>query len=306
MLIQLRRDQRQTRGLIELYQRLVEVQPYNAQAFAEMGVLLEQQERVEAAERAFRRAESLDTEEPYPYLYLARLSRRQGEETRTILSRLHSAIGKAIRKSGMLQMQAAEAIRQKEGQLGAEELKALQRLSTLAEQPREILLEALDLLARTHGSREEYEQDLKRLSSWYPHSPELRFAVGRLLEEQGRFEEAREHWLEILRRFPTAVQGHVGLARSLERLGRLEEARIAYLRARDQDPENPEVYSALLRVYAERGEEEELMRHYQELYERERTNVVLLDSLAEVEERLGYPEKAAKHRLRARALEADD
>ena len=137
--------------------------------------------RPEAAERAFGKAESLDTEGPYPYLHLARLSRERGESSATILSRLHSAIGKAVRKSGMIQMQAAGAIQEKEGQLGPEEVEILKRLSSLAEEPRRILKQALTLLAEAHGGREEYEQDLKRRSSWYPHSLELRIAVGQLL-----------------------------------------------------------------------------------------------------------------------------
>ena len=126
-------------------------------------------------------------------------------------------------------------------------------------------------------------------------------AVGRVLEEQGRFEEARAHWLEVLEDLPTTAEAHLGLARSLERIGKPEEARIAYRRARDLDPENPDIYAALLRLYAAEGEE--LLRLYGELYERERTNVALLDSWADLEERLGYAEQAAKHRMRARALE---
>ena len=306
MLIRVREDQGRTDGLAELYRRLVEVQPGNAQAFAELGLLLEAQGRPEAAERAFVKAESLDTEEPYPYLHLARLSRERGESSATILSRLHSAIGKAVRKSGMIQMQAAGAIQEKEGQLGPEEVEILKRLSSLAEEPRRILKQALTLLAEAHGGREEYEQDLKRLSSWYPHSLELRIAVGQLLEEDGRFEEAHEHWRRILDTFPTAVEAHLGLASSLEHLGKVEEARTAYLRVRDLDPQNRDIYSALLRLYEAGGEEPALMQWYGELYARERTNPVLLDSWADLEERLGYPEQAAKHHQRARDLEETD
>jgi tetratricopeptide (TPR) repeat protein len=301
MLIQVRQDQGRSEGLIELYRRLIAVQPQNALAYAELGLLLEEQGQPEAAERAFLKAESLDTEEPYPYLYLARLSRRRGEETNRILSRLHSAIGKAVRKSGMLQMQAAGAIGETEGALESEQIETLRRLSEQAEQPRRILREALSLLAETHGSRDAYARDVERLSEWYPHSPELRIAAGRALEEQGRLEEARRYWLGVLDDMPTAAGAHLGLARSLEQLGRLEEARVAYRRARDLDPENPDIYAALLRLAG--SDLEELLQWYEELYSRERTNVVLLDSWADLEERLGYAEQAAKHRLRARALE---
>jgi tetratricopeptide (TPR) repeat protein len=305
MLIRVRKDQGRIAGLTELYWHLVEVQPGNAQAFAELGLLLEAQSRTEAAEKAFVKAESLDTEEPYPYLYLARLSRERGESSAAILSHLHSAIGKAVRKSGIIQMQAVGTIQEKEGQLGPEEVDILKRLSSLLEEPRRILKQALSLLAEAHSSREEYEEDLKRLSSWYPHSLELRIAVGQLLEEDCRFEEAQDHWRRILDNFPTAVEAHLGLARSLEYLGKVEEARTAYLRVRDLNPQNRTIYTALLRLYEAGGEELTLMQWYGELYARERTNPVLLESWAELEERLGYPEQAAKHRQRARDLEEE-
>ena len=301
MLIQVRTDQGRREELAELYRRLIAVQPRNALAYAELGVLLEQEGDLQAAERAFLKAESLDTEEPYPHFYLARLSRRQGAEQKLILSRLHSAIGKSVRKSAALQMQAAGAIQGSEGSLEPEQIETLQRLSAQVEQPRQILREALALLEETHGSTEAYAGDVQRLSDWYPHSLELRVAVGRVLEEQGLFAEARLHWLEVLEDRPTAAEAHLGLARTLEQLGRLEEARVAFRRARDLDPENLDIYAALLRLYA--AEEEELLQWYGELYERERTNVVLLDSWADLEERLGYAEQAARHRLRARALE---
>jgi superkiller protein 3 len=303
MLIQVRKDQDRRGDLVELYRRLVAAQPQNAQAFAELGELLEEQGDLPAAERAFLKAESLATEEPYPYLYLARLSIRRGGESRRILSRLHSAVGKAVQKSGMLQMQAAGTIRKTEGAPSAEEVEELERLARAAERPRRILREALALLAETHDSTEAYARDLERLSDWYPHSLELLVAEGRVLEELGRFGEAREHWLAVLEDMPTAAEAHLGLGRCLEQLGSLQEARTAFRRARDLEPENPEVYAHLLGLYTAAGEEQALLHLYEELYSRERVNVPLLDAWAELEDRLGNPQGAAEHRLRARALE---
>ena len=194
MLIQVRREQGRSTGLTDLYRRLVAVQPRNALAFAELGALLEQQGDLRAAERAFLEAESLDTDEPYPYIFLARLSMRQGADQKLILSRLHSAIGKSVRQSAMLQMQAADAIQGSEGNLEPEQIETLQRLSDRSERPRQILREALALLKEVHGSTEAYALDIRRLSDWYPHSLDLRVAVGRVLEEQELLDEARRHW----------------------------------------------------------------------------------------------------------------
>jgi Flp pilus assembly protein TadD len=203
----------------------------------------------------------------------------------------------------MLQMQAAGTIRKTEGAPSAEEVEELERLARAAERPRRILREALALLAETHDSTEAYARDLERLSDWYPHSLELLVAEGRVLEELGRFGEAREHWLAVLEDMPTAAEAHLGLGRCLEQLGSLQEARTAFRRARDLEPENPEVYAHLLGLYTAAGEEQALLHLYEELYSRERVNVPLLDAWAELEDRLGNPQGAAEHRLRARALE---
>src|SRR6056297_2038412 len=81
MLIQLHREQQglqqgqhQSRHqrLIELYRAFVEIEPENAQAHAELGILLAEAGQPAAAEEAFLQAELYSTEEPYPYFYLAR------------------------------------------------------------------------------------------------------------------------------------------------------------------------------------------------------------------------------------------
>ncbi len=303
MLIQLYRELDRPNQLIPLYKTLVELQPENAQAYAELGDLLNDSGRPAEAEAAFLQAEHYNTEEPYPYYFLARSAVARQHRAADQRVRIHLAIGKAVRKIAMLRVQAAGTFQQQQGQLSEEELEKLQELTGRTERPKQILQASLALLKGSFTLPLEYEQDLRRLIEWYPHSLELRCALGRLLEEQRRPEEARQHWRALLADFPTAMEAHTGLARSLQALGRQEEARIAYLRARDLEPENPEIYHALQQLFTSAGLANELLQLYRDIYNRERTNTALIYARAELEAQLGLTEQAATHRRRAAELE---
>ncbi|MFW6360902.1 MAG: tetratricopeptide repeat protein [Spirochaetota bacterium] len=303
MLIQLHKQQGNHRRLIELYRAFVEIEPENAQAYAELGILLDEAGQPAAAEAAFLQAELYSTEEPYPYFYLARRAAEAQTSSAELRTRLHLAIGKAVRKIASIRVQAAGSFQQQQGDLTAEDLEALQELTSHTERPKRILQESIELLKQTYEHLPEYEQDLERLIEWYPHSLELRCALGGLLEEQGRYEDALEHWRELLSDFKTTAEAHMGLARSLQTLGRDQAAQVAYRRARDIAPENPQVYRALQELYTTGGREQELLQLYTEIYERERTNSTLIYAWAELEEQLGLTEQATVHRLRAAELE---
>ena len=303
MLIQLYRELNRIEPLIPLYKALIKIQPENAQAYAELGTLLNDSGVFAEAEKAFLQAEHYNTEEPYPYYFLARTSIESSGRADEQRSRLHLAIGKTVRKIAMLRVQAAGTLQQQQGELNAEELEALQELTGRTEAPKQILHASIALLKSSYTQPSNYEQDLRRLIEWYPHSLELRCELGHFLQEQHRLKDAREHWRALLSDFPTAVEAHIGLASSLHALGLREEARIAYLRARDLEPENPAIYRALQQLYTATGNEHELLQLYTDIYERERTNIALIHARAEIEEQLGLTEQASSHRLRAAELE---
>ena len=308
MLIQLGKEQGYNSSLVELYQRLLLIEPENAQAYAELGMLLDEQGHSAEAEKAFKNAEMFSTEEPYPYFYLAAADRerkilKNQNSSSLEVSRLHLAIGKSFRKISLIQLQAANTIQQKQGELSSKELSQLERLSGLFIRPKQILKESIILLKECYPNNADYEEDLRRLIEWYPHSLELCCSLGNLLDEQQRFDEAYEYWRDILENLPTAAEAHIGMARSLEALGRLHQAEVAYQRARDLTPENREIYLALNRLYLSNGQEEILLQWYAELYEREQTNIILLNAWADLEEVMGLLENATIHRLRVKKLE---
>ncbi len=303
MLIQLRKERGRTEGLVDLYRHFVVAEPENAQAYAELGELLLYQGKFSAAEEAFLNAEAFGTDEPYPYYYLARSDLNHETPGSDHITRLHLAIGKAVRKISMIKMQAAGTIKNQQGEVGAEELKKIEQLLKLSDKPHQIVIESIRMLKDCYPDCKDYEQDIRRLIDWYPRSLDLCIELGNLLEEQHRFSEAYEYWQSVLEDFSTAVEAHMGLGRSLKALGKTHQSIIAYRRARDLDPENPEIYSALEKLYRADGRDKDLLQLYSELYQRERTNTALIYARANLEERMGLLEEATLHRLRADELE---
>ncbi len=291
-------------GLINAYERLINIQPSNPEPRAALGILLEKRGKKGEAEQAFLKAEELGTEEPYPYFRLAELFSSR-DETDRALHLVYQAIGKAIQKSGLIKMEAVSRIQEKEGDLGAADYEALKELSGLMDEPLEILRASINLLKELHRDNDGLEEDLRLLSSWYPSSGELQTALGSLLQEEKRWEEALALWQKLLRKHPTMVEAHLGMALSLRLLGRAEEACLSYLRALDLAPKNPEIYTSLESLYLALGKEDELLSALLERSLRDRRNPLLFKTLARIEERLGKLEDAEKHRARAKKLEIE-
>jgi Flp pilus assembly protein TadD len=286
--------------LIGAYTRLTKAQPENADAYAELGILLEEEGRLREAGDAFRRAEQRATEEPYPYLFLARLSLTASPAEASRLLRL--AIGKAIQKAGALQAQAAQQIKEKQGTLAPEDLARLENASRAAQEPLGVFRESLGLLKSLSGSRA-FEAELADFSSWYPQSQELQEALGNLYQEEGRWGDALEVWRRLLGRHPTSSAAHRGMAESLERVGNLQEASTAYLRALDLAADDPAVYDGLERVYAGLGGEEELLGKLLDRSVLDSRNPLLLRRLGLLEGRLGRTAESQAHLEQAAALE---
>jgi tetratricopeptide (TPR) repeat protein len=277
-------------------QRLVELQPRNADAWARLGILYGQHGNTDQAEAAFEQAELWGTDEPYPYYWLAR--------SRESVSLAHLAAGKAVQKAGLLRFQAAQHIQGREGDLGEGDLETLQTLSERIEEPLRILEDTLGLLRELRDDPEAFREDLLLLTDWYPHSVELREALAGFYQERGNWAEALAVWEGILGEHPYSVKALAGRATSLERLGRLREAFTAFKRALDQDPGNEERYRDLLRIHRRLDREEELMAYLREQTLKDPRNPLLFGQLADLEERLGYSEEAAAHRRRQAELEA--
>jgi len=296
LLVRVREEQGDRDGWMRDLQRLVNLQPRNPDAWAKLGVLYEQHGNDAQAEAAFCQAEQWGSSEPYPYYWLARQKRS--------VSLAHLAAGKAVQKAGLLRFQAAQSIEAREGALGEGDLQMLKELSVKINEPLQVLADTLVLLQELHDDPSDFREDLLLLNDWYPHSVELKEALGEFHQNQDAWAEALAIWETVLRAHPSSVKAQSGRATALEMLDRPDEALLAYRRALDLDPRAAQHYEDLLLLYQKLGREEELLSLLREQSLRDSRNPVLFGKLAELEERLGFPEQAVAHRRRQAELEA--
>ncbi|MFP3959450.1 MAG: tetratricopeptide repeat protein, partial [Spirochaetaceae bacterium] len=303
LFVAIRERQDRDEGVIPALERLAERAPQAGDVRAELGKRYLEAGRTADAMDAFLDAEQRATDDPFAYLYLARRLADEAEDRQTV-NRLHLAIGKGIERAGALRVQLTQRIDGGAEDWTTEDMEAIESIIERSEEPVAVIEDALAMLEDVHGDTEAFEEDLRRLSSWYPASTHLKAAVGALLERRGRWSEARRHWSQTVRDHPTLLDAHLGVARSLEELGRRRQARLAYRRALDRDPREPAVYDALRRVY--RNDREALRTFYLDRIRMDGRNPVLLRAVADLEERMGLTEEAAEHRARRARILAEE
>lgn len=95
-----------------------------------------------------------------------------------------------------------------------------------------------------------------------PDSPDAHHALGMTLAQEGRFEEALEHYDAAQRGSPDS--GNIATTRGavLLVLGRREEARAAFLAALEAEPAHPGAHFNLGLLYARNGQSEPAAFHY--------------------------------------------
>ncbi len=299
LLVRLRERQGRLVEALDALQTLSRLAPQDAVTAALLGRALEQSGRGEEALEAFARAEERDTEDPYPYYRLARRAADDGRTERALVL-VRQAIGRAVQQTSILHMQAVKRVQEAGGKLRPGDVEELERLQEVGEEPAALLRESLALLRSLHTDAAAYESDLRTLCSWYPHNRPLLAALGDLLLEQRRWDEALVHWQSIVGLMATAAEAHFGVASALEGLGRIEEARQAWVRTLDLDSKDPAVFDALERVF---GDTDELRQILLDRSYIETRNTLLLRRLAALERRLGLAEQADKREQRIRDIE---
>jgi tetratricopeptide (TPR) repeat protein len=93
----------------------------------------------------------------------------------------------------------------------------------------------------------------KQLMSMEPDEPQHRQMLGRLLEDQGRYEEAEAEFLRAIEMKPTAGAGYVALADFYNRQGQFEKTMEAWQKRAEAEPNNPEAWQMIAHYYWEKS-----------------------------------------------------
>ena len=285
-----RNRQGDTAAQVSVLDQLNAVQPADPEPWAVKGRLLESQGKDPEAAAAFQQAVQRGSQDPLPYYRLGASGRNR--------FLLHDSISKAVQLAGALQLEAAQAAQKVKGK---DDLRGVKLITTQVEEVRATLGSALTLLRQLDGDPL-FEEDLKRLQSWYPGTIELLAAMARFYAEKAQWNSALRAWQQILQDHPMEPEAQSGVGQALEKLGSHDQAILAYRRALDLRPASPDIYAALERLYAE-----DLAALRQILVDtsyRDTRNALLFRELAKIETSLGLTPDADAHTSRAVQIES--
>lgn len=125
---------------------------------------------------------------------------------------------------------------------------------------------AVDFLA-VLGRMEEAEAEIKLAHQLDPLSALLSESHGYILLLSRRFEEALNHYCQLLEKEPGFYRIHTAIGRVYGFLGRYDESVAALLRGRQIAPDVPSIAGALGQTHALAGREEEARRELQLLHD---------------------------------------
>jgi tetratricopeptide (TPR) repeat protein len=270
--------------------------PLDAQAWADLGGARRRAGHATGALEAYRNAVRLGTDEPEPYLAVARAD---GD-----VALVHLAIGRAIQKAGALELSAARELENEGGAIDEASLRRTSAHAHALSATRELLTDALRLLADM-TSASALEDDLRMLAEWYPHSLELVSALARRYEQTRRFDSAETLWRDALADAPAFAEAHLGLGRCREAVGDFGAAATSYRRALALAPENRDVYAALRRLYGSHGRRHDLRTLLIDRTRVDTWNAVLLEELIALERELGLTSSAESRQDRLEKIRAE-
>lgn len=107
----------------------------------------------------------------------------------------------------------------------------------------------------------EAQDAYRRALALDPSDPDAHVNLGRLLQEQGRLEEAARHYREALRLMPRHATAAFNLGTVLEDQRKLPEAIAAYREAVNLDDRLAEAHYNLSRLYEKAGQRQAAFRH---------------------------------------------
>ncbi|MGA2511316.1 MAG: tetratricopeptide repeat protein [Candidatus Acidiferrales bacterium] len=114
------------------------------------------------------------------------------------------------------------------------------------------------------GQRDQAVAALTRAVSINPHNAALQEACARAMLEDGRYQEAYDHYAQMLQLFPRDVDALVNYGLLAARLDHPEEAMDSWQKAVDVDPNQPNAHLYLAEAFDQKGEPAAAARHWDE------------------------------------------
>ena len=120
----------------------------------------------------------------------------------------------------------------------------------------------LGSLLAQEGRLEDAIEHFNRALRYKPGYPEAHFFLGHTYDQQGRLEEAVVEYQKALRFKPMQEQTHIFLAITLAKQKKLDEAIIHYLAALKINPDSAVAHNNLARIYHTLGKFDAAVEHY--------------------------------------------
>ncbi len=310
--------------LLNVYHRFIEINPHYPDAYAGLGTLLWEENQREKAFRYLEKAVELDSQDPMPFYILGRRASDK-DNAQAARSLLKEAIGKAVYLYGRYQVEVAEQLKankshvssaaasssvtaaeqdasssfsQNAAEAEAARIEKLRELSRSSEQPKQIILNSLELLTELYDNEKKLRSDLETLSRWYPNSMEIRAHLAEHYYEAGLIDTALQTWEELSEQFPFNSDVHVGIGRCYQALDNFSYALRAFRRALDLSPEDPQVYAELEHLLNQTGSHEEYLVLLKRRLLRDRYNIQLLQEAIHAARKEGEIKTAEKYQRR--------
>ena len=137
-----------------------------------------------------------------------------------------------------------------------------------------------------------------------PPPPADAYREGLALLEQGRYEEAINHFRDCIARDPGCIRAYYQMARVHANQGRLEEARSWCQQAIERDPLLSEAHYTLALIHQEEGALDEAIARLKKTLYLDPNFILAHFSLANLYRQVARPEQATRHRMQAIRLAA--
>ncbi len=145
--------------------------------------------------------------------------------------------------------------------------------------------------------------DVSRL---YPHSPDVRVAIGSALQRSGNLEAAESEYLEILKMDPqnSAAYSSLGIMYYIRQ--DMDKSLEFFLKAKETDPFDPTVNVYLSKIYKDKGDMRSTAKHLLLLIAISPHNIAIYQELAEAYMGMGETEQFQGMMLKAVAEDPDN